>query len=392
MAWETIDGNEAVIVAKIETTSGEDEDPTIGDDDAPWEEFEWTINPSIRKRRIISPHEPGSGHSLGLTTLGWSAKQTMQLRSITAGDDTDVPSFHLAARISGWTWQGNATDKSHTYFLQRKDSTTATIKEHRAHNGANAYNTTELLGAMADFEFSFEAGEPWMFDLVDGFALTQDPSAMFGQGGAALNTSYVHQSAADVRAESNVIRVYIPGAAPTLYGGGTLGTPDQTVDLVSLKFKGNRSIAQQKTVGGSFGVKRQRPDNSESPTVEFVLEQTGYDDFNPFALLMNGTKLYLGFDGTSPSNALVKARGAMYCQLTDVKDGGDVDGRRTWVCTADLVWVADVADNDPAPGTSPSQAWAAGAAAPDDLGLFIDTNITPPNGALAFIQVFDATP
>ncbi len=388
MSWETIDGVEAVMTAKIESTSGTDSNPAIGTDDSPWEEFEWDLDVDVRKRRVISPHEPGSRHSIGRVTAKWSAKQTLQLRQITAGDATDAPSIHLAAKIAGFDHQGDViSDRLHTYFLNRKGATTATLRINRAFNGANNFNIAEILGALCDFELSIVAGEPWMFMLTDGFGLAQPAASMFAQGGAALNTAYVHLSENDVRADANVVRVYALESSPVLYGGGSLGTPNQTVDLMSLKVKGNRKLSTQKTVGGAFGVKRVRPDNNESPQATFTLEATGYSDFNPFKYLLNATPLYIGVDGVAPGDTELTARVGLYCQLTNVSEGGNVDGRQSWDCEADLIWPADVSDNDPAAGEYPSQAWGAATG----LGLISATGVTAPAGSLMFIQVHDST-
>lgn len=384
MAWETINGNKAAVLAKIETTSGTDAAPALNTDDASWEEFNWNLSPTIRNRKIINPFGPGFRHSIGLVEADFSAVQTIQLDAIPTGDATDVPSHDLAARISGWTRTSNATDKTHTYWLIREEVETATVKFLQAFDGADDYNITELLGCMSDFELSMEPGEPWLYALVNGFAVSQPASAMFAEGGAALTTTYAHDDEGDVRAESNTVHLYVPSTG-VLYGGGSLGTPTQSVDVAGYSLRGNRGVTQQKTIGGAFGVKRNRPSAVDRPSTSFQLEQTGYGDLNPFQLLLDGVVFYLGIDTVSPTDADVVMRVGHYLQFTDVSDGGDVDGRRVWDCEADVIFPADVDDNTPAAGASPSQIWRAATG----LGLFNDTSITAPSGALVFMQAID---
>jgi len=377
MANEHMNFNERLILAKIETTAGSDASPTPADNTAEYTEFAWQLAPTLRERNVITPYGPGARHQIGLTTATFSAQQDLLAGAITAADGTDDPNFVTMARYNGWSVQRNLTDKTVTLFCEPRLGETASIYERMSNSAGTDYNQAKLLGAIGNWSLELTAGNELLFNsegqaVADTTYYTSVNSAL---SGGSLSDDGI------LRAEDATFRLYNP-TGTVMFGGGSLASPGENLDLISLTLDGNRDIAPMPGVTGSFGVKQYRVNQTGRITGTMRIWAGNLDEWNMYTYLLDANALYFGLDLTPPGAATTTVRLAFWLQPTGAVKT-ELDGFAVYDVPFAVLFPAD-GDGDPAAGVNPEQAWNDDTA---NIGLIDDTNITPPAGAPIFIQV-----
>lgn len=383
MSWETIKDDRGQILLKLEDTEGADPAPVAGQDDVAFTEFAWSLDPEFRERQLVNAFGPGFLSDIGRIMADWTGTADLQAQDIVVADGSDDPSWSKLLQIAGWTVTRNATDKTVTFWLTRDAIKTATIKVREPTFGADAYNEVALLASMADFNLQVEAGVAYLLGLSG--KSKADLDAMFGTVGSVIPEGSILPTDPIVRAENCVVRLY-DQAADVLYGGGTLAAPDQALALISYNLSGNRNLVDQRGVAGAHGIQRRRPNVDERPGGTMLIEATRYSDFNPYKLMGSLAPIYFGVD--VPISGDTTMRNGQYIQITGAPQRQEDQGNVLWSIPFAVVHPGDVNAYATTPAASkPGQVWAKGTGANAGLGLLEDANITPPAGALAFIQI-----
>jgi len=167
-------------------------------------------------------------------------------------------------------------------------------------------------------------------------------------------------------------------AADVVYGGGSLGSPDNNFQVVGLSIAGAMSPTEQTGIAATSGVARQRLSPTEPATAtvsieEILIGQTGA--FDPYALRDAETALEFRFkssqeDLSGNTNDLTIN---FFAQIMGVSRTA-ADGRVLWDLDLELRYPEDSADGAPAVGTSPTQKFTYGPLGVS--GLFVDETLT----------------
>jgi hypothetical protein len=372
------------LLMKTEGTSGSKE--TLALSDVVYvEEFTFDYSADMIARTPRSPSRQGVMSRAGKKRVEWTA--TTELAMPDAFDtSTDVPHPDTFLKAAGFARQDFSTvpsTEAALYVLQVSNHESVSFEGYTfTADGASA-NVVQGRGARADFEFSINPDDGRiMLGLTAGRALeaatpavsptytnsdTQSRAVTY-YGGEANKPFLAHDMHAEI----------VNLEDDTIYGGGSLGSPSNTFQVVGLTIAGAMAPTEQTGIAALSGVARERlsPTAPVTATVsieEILIGQTGA--FDPYDLRNSEVPLEFRLkssqaDITGNTNDLTIN---FFGQITGVARTA-ADGRVLWDLDIELRYPEDSSDGAPAVGVSPTQVFNTDVAG--TKGLFIDETLT----------------
>lgn len=385
MANETILAGRYQVVAKVETTEGADVSPAVGTDDIWFESFSWSYDQDQIQRTGIANRRSGVKDAVGAAHLSWQGSKDIQMKTIASGIASEAPECDPLLRCCGFTRVlGGSTDDTITYFLTDDKCESATIKVLDCNHLDNDQNKATLLGARGNVNISFEAGDTVKLE-ASGMAVPHSTVAnnVTVTGSAATGSVYSEERPLVAKGvNTEIVDLANAGGfgADSLYGAGTLGSPSNQVDVLSLSIDLGLSPVEHMGISAGAGVKRIKLDATAKPTASLVVEQTMLNDWSPYVLRDAAAAIECDFTFTQPGASANTLQIVFYAQIVGTIDQGDQDGRKTWGLSLVLLYPEDH-DGDPVAGVSAAQLLEKSGTA--NSGLGDDTNITALASSLA---------
>jgi len=174
------------------------------------------------------------------------------------------------------------------------------------------------------------------------------------------------------------------GTDASVYGGGTVGSPSNTVDVLAMTINGNMNPTPHMGFSGGRDPARIWLDAQEEVTAEIQVEATGVGDFNPY-VLRNRAPLEFNFTFVSDESTAILTHTVQvlfYGWITNVTPE-DVDGRSVWTLEVSLTYPEDQTQpSTVTAGVKPSQTFQSSVTMGQGLNVDPDESTMPP-GMLA---------
>ena len=345
-----------VILAKIESSYGTDASPGAADV-IYVEDFEATYSQDMRPRAGLQPEAQGlmsvptGGH------VSWAGTIEIQPQTITTAA-TQSPIGDMFLRAVGFSRHPDASaNKSITYALRTAEHESVSIWASEANSDNTDCNRIKIIGARSDFSLSIIPGDIITLAMSNGFgvaqaltgvAATQTDNVIKDKGSALTSVTY---SALKPLLGHNATARLIDNSSGTVYGGGSIASPNNDLLVRSCVINGNMAPTEQLGISAAQGIGRValRP-------VMHSLEQTslgtGAGDFNPYVLRANSTSFEVNLKFPQPGTAGNTLQVACFGQIVDIAQGED-GGNKTYDLTLELRYPRS-ADGTTATGLAPA--------------------------------------
>lgn len=335
-------------------------------------------------RRTVSPEQPGNRPIDTMIHATYSAQMEVVPRTISAADGSDCPVCDPELRAGGWARTADSTDKTYTYVLQTAPSEVLSVQIVQINAGNTRYIQTAAQDVRGSTTIEARAGETIKV-AIEGLGPLTSPSSVTNPSpatGSAWSGTLTDPTGDPLVFEGARTYIYDPADA-TLYGGGSLSSPDTAGDVLYFKIDPTRAVTARTGASAAGGIHGALP-NATGATITIEVELTAGDVFTLQAKKVAATPLYFYARVTQRGTSNTMTVLCWFC-ITALSETEVVDSRFVASITGTLLYPPDVSDNSPAAGTSPTQ--AIGAAS--NYGLPLMPSTTLPKG-LAFIQF--ATP
>lgn len=367
----TIKDRQPQVVLKIESTEGADSSPVVATDDIWFEEFSWDLQQDPLKRRGTSNRRAGVIQGAGAMHFIWSGTTDIQMETIASGaDNTNAPTCGPLLRCCGFSEiTSDATDDSLTYQLVDDNGESATIKVFDINADNSSQNRATLLGSRGNLVISYEWGQLLQL-AASGFAIPNATMASNLTVTDAASSGSVFSADKPMVAKGGVDKI-VDLSDDSLYGGGTIGTPTNTVQVISLSIDCMNNPVEHGGTAAGAGIARIRH-NPDTPVASLVVEQTNFDDWSPYVSRAATQTFECNFTFATPGTSGDTVQIVFYGQIVGDITQGESDGRKTWEFSMELLYPEDPSDGAPSVGTSAAQTMDAGT----NKGLGIDTATT----------------
>jgi hypothetical protein len=335
-------------------------------------------------RRTVSPEQPGNRPIDTMIHATYSAQMEVVPRTISAADGSDCPVCDPELRAGGWARTADGTDKTYTYVLQTAPSEVLTAQIVQINAGNTRYIQTAAQDVRGSATIEARAGETIKV-AIEGLGPLTSPSSVTNPSpatGSAWSGTLTDPTGEPLVFEGARTYIYDPADA-TLYGGGSLSSPDTAGDVLYFKIDPTRAVTARTGASAAGGIHGALP-NATGATITIEVELTAGDVFTLQAKKVAATPLYFFARVTQRGTSNTMTVLCWFC-ITALDETTVADSRFVASITGTLLYPPDVSDNSPPAGTSPTQ--AIGAAS--NYGLPLMPSTTLPKG-LAFIQF--ATP
>ena len=344
-----------VILAKIESSYGTDATP--GALDVVYvEDFEATYSQDMRPRAGLQPEAQGlmsvptGGH------VSWAGTIEIQPQTITTAA-TQSPIGDMFLRAVGFSRHADTTDKSITYALRSSEHESVSIWMSEANSDNTDCNRIKIIGARADFSLSIIPGDIITLAMSNGFgvaqaltgtAATQTDNVIKDKGSALTSVTY---SAEKPLLGHNATARLIDNSDGTVYGGGSIASPNNDLLVRSCVINGNMAPTEQLGISAAQGIGRValRP---VMHSLDLTLEQTSLGTFDPYVLRANSTSFEVNLTFPQPGAAGNTLQVACFGQIVDIAQGED-GGNKTYDLTLELRYPRS-ADGTTATGLAPA--------------------------------------
>ena len=330
-------------------------------------------------RSGISTGHPGGWMSdPGVKRLPYSFDCDIRMATIASANDADAPNVDPLLQVP-FTRVSNSTDKTHTYFLAPFNHGSNWIQMGSIDTVNTDSNVWVLPGCRHAMTFQFTPGLPMRISVSGEGLYSSNASVANGSGAPTLT----YPSDKPMIARASTAKV-IDLSDDSLYGGGTLGTPTNTVKIRDLSLDLGFSVTGDPAISGTSGLGRIRIVPGQV-VWNMEVEQVDVDDWDPYTLRDGAQALELNFVFAQPGAAGNTMQVVGYGQIVgSISEQVADNGLKTWGLTIHGRYPTDASaagapPADPAVGVRPLQAIVAGT----NKGLGIDTTITPLSGLVA---------
>lgn len=366
------------VLGKVEATSGTAE--TLTTSDAIYiEEMAWSYSMDNVSRRPVTPARQGVMSRSGLKRVEWTASTEMAMPD---AFDTTTPVFNGAhpdvlMKAAGFARQdvSDAAFEASFYVLQASNHESVSLEAYTfTADGADS-NVGSARGARADFAISVNPDDGRiMLNLTGGRALENATPSNTYQGDTGTSRAVSFYPDKPFLAHS-MFCALINLSDNSVYGGGTLASPNNDFQVVSLTINGGMTPSEQTGISASSGVGRQRLAPTDPVTMTLTIEEAKIGTtgaFDPYALRDNETPLEIRLKSTqndisgNTNDFTINA----YAQIIGVSRTA-ANGRALYDLEMELRY-PEAVGGTPAVGVSPTQVFAQGT----NQGLFVNATLT----------------
>ena len=326
-------------------------------------------------RTPLSPERQGVLSVFGAARVTYSMSTEIAMQTISGADGSDAPHCDVMLRAAGFTRTADAGDKAYIYVLNSNGGESAAFEIYQMEAGGVDANLTLIRGARHSFSLDFVAGEVLSLS-CDGIGLANTTVRNTVAASAAVDKGITWYSDKPFVGRNAAHLEVVNLGDDTVYGGGSLGDPDNTLEVLSLSVDGAMNVSEQRGLkpAGSDGRIRLAPDGPA--TMSVVIEAARIGDigvFNPYTLRSDNSPLEFRIKFTDGANHMALNA---YAQIVGISKES-TDGRQVYSLDCELRYPEDT-DGDPSVGLDPEQKFEQGT----NKGLFLD--LAPSNpGVLA---------
>ena len=288
--------------------------------------------------------------------------------------------FDVLARMTGHKRVIPASGKWVTWYDVGSEAEAATIEQRDILDNGET-NLVTAWAAKASSAVEMSARKPVVFTAGGLIGRIGNITTAYEDGGTYGGTvSYAGGDPIVLRGAPCQI---VDLSDDSVYGGGTLASPDYTVCLQGMTLDSARNVAPLDCVAADGGIRGARGEVTPR-TGTLILEVVDVPTFNPRALqiakqaLEIRVKIPTGVDG-------VYLWGVGYFYITGVSDETIAQGRLLHTLTVRFTSPEDAADGSPAAGADPGQKFTAGT----NAGLPNSDGVNAPAGARWAWQLVD---
>ena len=364
------------VLGKVEATPGTAEALTTAD--AIYvEEMTFSYSMDNISRRPVSPGRQGSMSRSGKKRVEWTASTEMAMPDAFAVA-SKVPHPDVLLKSCGFARQdvSDAAFEGAFYVLQASNHSSVTLQAFTfTADGADA-NVGSARGARADFSISVNPDDGRiMLNLTGGRALEHATPASTYTNATGASRAVTYYADKPFLAHS-MFAAIVNLSNDSVYGGGSIAGPDNTLQVVDLTINGAMTPTEQTGIAAASGVARQRLAPSDPVTMSLTLEEAligSTGAFDPYALrdAEQALEIRLKSNQTDLSGNANALTIHAYAQIIGVSRTA-ANGRALWDLELELRYPEDAADGDPAVGVSPTQVFKAGT----NTGLFHNATLT----------------
>jgi len=379
---------------KAESTYGTDPSVAVTDF-MNFDEFDLNFEEDTIERGGRSPQRIGWRSLAGQQTMSWSCMMEMLMQAITVADgSTDLPQVDPLLRACGFDRVDNTLNQdAYTYVCTRNQEGSFWVQNYMVNENMDSLNVMTARGCRGSFTIEFTAGERVMLS-CDGMGKTNGGVSTFSHADrapddvtdttddpimtiAATNGSKFIDLA-DLVPEGSTAR---DGTGTALYGGGTIATPSNLVDVMSMTINGNMNPVAHRGFGAGRDPHRIFMDAQERMTADISFEVCDQDDWNPYALRYR-SPIEFNFTFKSDIPAGTSTMQVLFYGFLTSVEMDEIDGRHVYNCSVDIAYPEDPTSGVPAVGNSPAQEFEAGTN--QGLNVAPDAALTPGLLAIQF--------
>jgi hypothetical protein len=364
------------VLGKVEATPGTAEALTTAE--AIYvEEMTFSYSMDNISRRPVSPGRQGSMSRAGKKRVEWTASTEMAMPDAFAVA-SKVPHPDVLLKSCGFARQdvSDAAFEGAFYVLQASNHSSATLQAFTfTADGADA-NVGSARGARSDFSISVNPDDGRiMLGLSGGRALEHATPATTYTNSTGASRAVTYYADKPFLAHS-MFAAIVNLSDDSVYGGGSIAGPDNTLQVVNLTINGAMSPTEQTGIAASSGVARQRLAPADPVTMSLTLEEARIGStgaFDPYALrdAEQALEIRLKSNQNDISGNTNELSIHAYAQIVGVSRTA-ANGRALWDLELELRYPEDAADGDPPVGVSPTQVFKAGT----NTGLFHAATLT----------------
>ena len=365
------------VLGKVEATSGTAE--TLTTAEAIYvEEMTFAYTMDNIARRPVTPARQGVMSRAGMKRVEWTASTEMAMPDAFATASM-VPHCDVLLKAAGFGRQdfSELLFEASFYVLQSSNHESVSLEAYTfSADGADS-NVGSARGARSDFSIAINPEDGRiMLGLTGGRALENATPAHTYKGDTATSRAVSFYNDKPFLAHS-MFAAFINLDDNSIYGGGTLASPDNSFQVVSLNISGGMNPSEQTGIAASSGVGRQRLAPTDPVTMTMTIEEakigtTTPKAFDAYALRDNETPLEIRLKSTQTdiSGNTNELTINAYAQIVGVSRTA-ANGRALYDLEMELRYPEDT-DGDPAVGTSPTQVFKQGT----NQGLFTAATLT----------------
>jgi len=354
-----------IVLADVETAYGQGAAAMTSADVVYAEDVSIDLTTDPITRTGTSPERVGFRAVAGMNHATLSMSTECRPKVQTGVTDADAPDIDRLLRAAGWARVDDPTSPpfSQTYICTSHNAESVQVQVLDVNADQANANASSLLwsvlGVRFDWSFSWNAGERWMWTFT-GAGLTANPAyTTISDTGDTWISGYAplpYGIEEPLTAKGAVGNGLVELDTPTIYGGGTLGSPNNEVLVLSLSASGNMGLSEQSGVSASGGIGRVSLAPTDPATIECVVEQTNLSGWDPYQYLDEQQPIECNFTLTQTGTgaAVVTAQIDCYGVITAITRADDA-GRRTWGLTIQLCYPEDAVTGAPPVGSDPGQ-------------------------------------
>lgn len=348
----------------------------------------WSTNYTrdSEQRDGIAPERPGWAPVPTMGHVPFSLRTEIVMRQITGSvGATTALECDPFLQAGGFTRYDDQANAAHYYVLRSDTAASMTCYGYDTNAPHDQQNLHKVVGAVGNPVISYTAGQRIMLGL-DGFGVSQGSDLDVIDTGAGPG-SVVYPARKPIIAAAGRIQVIDLSNPNTLYGGGSVGSPDNDLLVRSAELKPEMNVVEQEGMSGAQGIARARL-NPISPGMSTLLvEETSVIDFNPYKLRDDVTPLEVNLRFVEPgtSGFVNYFLACYYGFITGEPVKSDGNGLRLWSLDIQMGWPIDNSDGSPGVGLAPSQYIVGKAAAGYGWGLDITPTAPLPAGVLVLM-------
>ena len=344
---------------------------------------------------IVPEMLPADSHSAEmpfeeLAVGGVQATATLEALIRPPGTLSDPPvqaelprEFDALTRSSGFTRVIPASGQWVTWYYTNSLEEALTLEKYnlarKASGAQSKMNRTAAWNLGFDWVFAF-VPKQFLKLTCTGMGRPKDPDVLVEDGGTWGGT--ITYQGGKPMISKGATHTLADTSDDSVYGGGTLASPDYKVCILDLKVQGNRGIAPLDCDAADGGVQGVSSENA-APTGTIVLEAQHVDDYDPHAMLLSQTPLELRYSWPVPGVAGLRLWWVDYIRITKVAPITFNNGRGLYSIEFASTAPADASDGSPAAGTDPGQRFTSGT----NKGLPNSDGANAPFGARGAFQL-----